>query len=484
MAKLNFTDHQIKALAAVAMNLAAVDGNFGEKEMEVYLTYLKKLADSTHSFERLCQLTEEGKTMGNETLNVIKNEYDKRQKQFAANLFNDTVCIEDKHDTNEVFAFMQVINTCRLPSPNGRGDLVEEGEDEDEWQIYPTFILMHYYNRDLQQVPGTSRFEFVPCTVELYQAGIKDGYNSLTDIYKERLHTDVISCPNDTSALEEKFKSVNLNNMFGDLANYRYGTAYEADEEWSPIVNIAFSEQTPEGYNEVMKMLRFAGIKERESCTLVVSDKSKDEPVIYGFTKKRQIREVFNALEDHFAYSLYLYQNQAYMKKVVMEWRQSIEKQINGLQYLYKHRIVKKQEQEPEEVVVEATIKNVKVDLNVPHGGEKKLRCTLDFDINGCKGEYCDYRAYFFKEGGEKIITEKKGYRATGGQLAVFNKFTPSYMRSTYTGMEFYVPMSLLPKKHLFRTIKCYFELYICNADTNRTLGPCVKCSFEVPGSF
>ena len=106
--------------------------------------------------------------------------------------------------------------------------------------------------------------------------------------------------------------------------------------------------------------------------------------------------------------------------------------------------IVKIKEEKAKIAIPKAKVLEVTREPNIYNDGEKGMTIHVHFEAAFMKGLQGRVTAWFYYEGGEKLLDENDHYHTTDGQVSCGKDFEPSYQESVYKDFKLFMPYSEL----------------------------------------
>lgn len=87
-----------------------------------------------------------------------------------------------------------------------------------------------------------------------------------------------------------------------------------------------------------------------------------------------------------------------------------------------------------------ASLTRMWIEYNVTEGGEKGMMIHVNYKVNGMKGVPSYLALYFAKENGDKLYSDKVGFKSADGQLALYKEMDPAYDPAVYEDSTLFMP--------------------------------------------
>lgn len=87
-----------------------------------------------------------------------------------------------------------------------------------------------------------------------------------------------------------------------------------------------------------------------------------------------------------------------------------------------------------------ARINDIWVDFDVVQMGKDGMLIHVNFVVDGLEGVPCGIAAYFYDESGNLLMDANGSYNSEGGQVVVYQDFTPVYPSVIFEDFELFLP--------------------------------------------
>jgi hypothetical protein len=87
-----------------------------------------------------------------------------------------------------------------------------------------------------------------------------------------------------------------------------------------------------------------------------------------------------------------------------------------------------------------ARINDIWVDFDLVQMGMDGMLIHVDFEVDGLEGVPCGIAAYFYDVSGNWLMDANASYNSEGGQVVVFQDFTPVYPSAVFEDFELFMP--------------------------------------------